>query len=526
MVEEGIITMQRRGEEDFLFVLTEKGGALWEAEREPDWSAFCQYDVHYNVEPSILVVESPSHHTARAFVEAGYWGTPVLSAAAVTWFEDDALLPWKRFPRVCQIIVPLEPEKEVDPEDEDRYWAERDRQLQYQRTWWSTLGECVNFPPRLELHLRETVDADLRLATEIRLLGAKAAQVENVDLMDSDVTDGGLEVLNKLTRLKELWLGSTGVTGAGLAHLRGLESLEHLQLERLAVADDDLLPLSGINRLRCLDLKRARLSENALAVCKSLPALKDLILYKSSVTDEGVRHLAGLKQLDGLWLSFTAVTDRALEWLESLENLRRFLLRSTAITDAGLVHLEGMKRLEHLDLHGTRTSGQGLVHLAGMKGLEHLRVGATGVTDQGLAHLGGMKKLTHLDLEDTGITDRGIEALASLDSLQHLSLDSTSVTDRGFARLAEILPGLTSLHADDTELTDDGLRHLARLPLERLCVRGTRISDAGIEILEGMTKLQIVGVTRTPTSKEAIQRLWEERPLLCRMEGVEEYIVD
>jgi len=63
-------------------------------------------------------------------------------------------------------------------------------------------------------------------------------KVERVNLVDTEVTDAGLEHLKGLKSLLILYLGSTEVTDAGLEHLKGLTSLKELWLINTDITDE------------------------------------------------------------------------------------------------------------------------------------------------------------------------------------------------------------------------------------------------------------------------------------------------
>ncbi len=59
----------------------------------------------------------------------------------------------------------------------------------------------------------------------------------DLDLLNTAVTDAGLEHLVGLTRLQRLNLGYTGVSDTGLKRLKGLTELRSLGLARTSVTD-------------------------------------------------------------------------------------------------------------------------------------------------------------------------------------------------------------------------------------------------------------------------------------------------
>jgi hypothetical protein len=89
-----------------------------------------------------------------------------------------------------------------------------------------------------ELDLRGTGVTDEGLAAVTGLPGLRV-----LDLSTTAVTDGGLRVLPELALLETLRLCGTGVTDAGLAPLRRLTRLTELDLRETAVTDEGLAAL-------------------------------------------------------------------------------------------------------------------------------------------------------------------------------------------------------------------------------------------------------------------------------------------
>lgn len=105
-------------------------------------------------------------------------------------------------------------------------------------------------------------DADLGLLAP---LGANIAQL---DLARTQVTDAGLDILAKLPKLEMLDLRATGVTDAGIEKMAQAKALTSLNLTATGVTD------AGVEKLA------------------TLPVLSKIYLWNSKVTDAGVAKLA------------------------------------------------------------------------------------------------------------------------------------------------------------------------------------------------------------------------------------------
>lgn len=92
-------------------------------------------------------------------------------------------------------------------------------------------------------------------------LAPLAAQLADVNLGRTKVTDAGLATLAAATNLQRLRLENTAVTDAGLDHLKGLEKLEYLNLFKTEVTDaglDKLQALKGLRRLYAWETKATK----------------------------------------------------------------------------------------------------------------------------------------------------------------------------------------------------------------------------------------------------------------------------
>jgi hypothetical protein len=72
----------------------------------------------------------------------------------------------------------------------------------------------------------------------------KLAELRNIDLACSTVTDDGLAHLQGLQKLSGLGLGGTKITDNGLAHLEKLQSLRYLWLPKNSVTQ------AGVEQLK------------------------------------------------------------------------------------------------------------------------------------------------------------------------------------------------------------------------------------------------------------------------------------
>src|SRR5437870_1075211 len=88
-----------------------------------------------------------------------------------------------------------------------------------------------------------------------------------------------------------------------------------------------------------------------------------------------------------------------------------------------------------------------------------------------------------------------------------VDLHGTRVTDAGLEHL-QGLSKLQTLNLYNTKITDAGLAHLQSLTsLTTLYLNNTQITDAGLVHLKGLTRLQQLGLYRTQVSDEGLAHL-------------------
>ncbi len=306
------------------------------------------------------------------------------------------------------------------------------------------------------------------------------------------LTDGDLEHLKGLTKLQMLTLNNTKVTDAGLVHLKDLTMLKSLKLRGTKVTDTGLVHLKGMTKLEVLDLGRTEITDAGLVYLKGLTKLEFLNLSLLNITDAGLVHLKGLTKLETLSLSWTKVTDAGLMHLEGLTNLTELAFYNTTVTDAGLVYLKGMAGLKKLDLRGAKVTAVGVKKL-----------------QQALANCQVHWRLySSLEAADKPTSEEVVEAIKELGGKVHvdknndvvaLGLVGTKVTNAGLEHLNG-LAKLQMLTLNNTQVTDAGLVHLKDLPvLNSLDLRRTKVTGTGLVHLKGMTKLEVLYLGRTVT---------------------------
>ena len=142
--------------------------------------------------------------------------------------------------------------------------------------------------------------------------------------------------------------------------------------------------------------------------------------------------------------------------------------------------------------------------LTTLKNLKEVRIHQTRSSGISLAAF----PLTHLDLNyAVTFNDTGMASLKGKKTLQRLYLRGTSITDAGIQNLSE-LTNLVELDLSDVKMTDAGLSYLAGLTkLRRLNLQSADVTDAGIDVLKNMPELEELSLYRTKVSNAGLAKL-------------------
>jgi hypothetical protein len=180
----------------------------------------------------------------------------------------------------------------------------------------------------------------------------------------------------------------------------------------VAPTDEDLVHIERLPKLRFLYLGGGSISDDGLRHLQNLTDLHLLVLWANPISGEGLGHLRHLKKLRHLDLSQTLVTDDKLKCLEFLTGLERIdLPNNPQLSGEFLEHVAGLPNLQDLVLRGCGITDSALVHLERAKRLRALMLDGTRVTDTGVVHLRGLSNLGDLDLSGTAVSEAAVEEI-------------------------------------------------------------------------------------------------------------------
>jgi serine/threonine protein kinase len=153
--------------------------------------------------------------------------------------------------------------------------------------------------------------------------------------------------------------------------------------------------------------------------------------------------------------------------------------------------------------------------------LRRLTLADTPTTDEFLNHLERNSSLEELNLRGTLVTDAALERLSRFPLLQRLDLSNTAITDAGLKHLTDM--ELRNLNLCGTKVTDTGIKNLT-VPrgtgecLNALDLSGTAVTDACVQYLRQMPRLDKLTLLRTKITEEAVRTLREALPK-CKIES-------
>jgi internalin A len=169
----------------------------------------------------------------------------------------------------------------------------------------------------------------------------------------------------------------------------------------------------------------------------------------------------------------------------------------------GKVERDAANRIVAVNLRGSWINdGEEMTRLAELPHLETLDLSHTRVTDEGLLRLKAAPKIRDLNLfYAEWITDQGMTAIRDWKHLKRLNVRGTRISDATL-ELAGKLTGLEALDIAHTSVTDNGLEHLITLVhLKELALGRGRLTYKALGILRmlpTLTSLDLSGARPVP----------------------------
>lgn len=254
----------------------------------------------------------------------------------------------------------------------------------------------------------------------------------------------------------------------------------------------------------------------------SIVGIRELILDNTeSLTSKGYEALGQLRQVVRLTLKGRVVSDAHVSYFSKYPFVHTLVIEDHRLSDNGLNAFENYTHLRNVSIASGRSAdyvgpskltGLGLNAFRYAKKLARLELDGEHVSSLGFSSIGELKNLRELVIVNSPRAGQGILALTNFANLTRLTLKNLALTDLHLKGMQ--LPALVSLHTSHTRLenpfpnwktafpackhlqldqsliNDSALKLIAELPLETLSLKGTAITDAGLDALAKMTELR------------------------------------
>ena len=290
---------------------------------------------------------------------------------------------------------------------------------------------------------------ELNDASVAKLTGLK--KLKTLGLTNCGITDAAIKLIAEtFPDLVSLDISfNTRLTDAAATHIAKLEKLEILLLHYCDLSDFGMLRLNKLPKLRALDIRgNMQVGDSGLRTLAELPALRSLKHRSTAVTDNGIEALSAAKALDNLEIQDFAITGQSGQYIRPMEKLTSLIIfRCENFDSSGVVELKGLK-LNRLTLRGLPVDDVGMEVFRELPMLKRLYLHELpSVSDVGMLNIGYLKDLELLDIWDVPLGDKSMETIVKLSALKTLTLRETNISDAGLELLLT-LPKLESVKLD------------------------------------------------------------------------------
>ncbi|MCH7988331.1 MAG: hypothetical protein IID46_04175 [Planctomycetes bacterium] len=238
------------------------------------------------------------------------------------------------------------------------------------------------------------------------------------------------------------------------------------------------------------EFMKTPLSTKQIAALGKHTKLEEITFYECSrFSDEVCNELAKLERVTTIHLVRCTIDDSTLAGLSKMENVVQLTLSNASVTSKGIAALKTWKNLKRLTLTGTIKTGA-IDGLAELLQLESLEIGLIGFS---LRQLAGkpLPNMRNLKVLTQGTGDDDLSVLPAWKTLERLDLRGEKLTDVGVVHL-ERFSSLKNLTISSAKITDAGLSELSqRTKLESLNLYGCiTITNSGMKTVATMPVLK------------------------------------
>lgn len=169
-----------------------------------------------------------------------------------------------------------------------------------------------------------------------------SAHSSSIDLSNRELSIADFNRMRDCIALRRLNLSNTSINDANLPMLQ-MPTLADLNLNHTQITDVGLENLNRTSGLMHLSLADTPITDKGIKAIITL-RLRSLDLSGTKITDEGVMLLDSRYGLGGnlqnLNLSYTQITDKCIETLKELNRLKQLNLNKTYISSSGIEELQ------------------------------------------------------------------------------------------------------------------------------------------------------------------------------------------
>ena len=337
------------------------------------------------------------------------------------------------------------------------------------RTITFTNGSVLS-PEMFDLFAQQPDLDALRIADYRELNDATAAKLSGLSKMrvlalsNSRITDATVRMIaESFPNLVNLDIASNPLlTDASMREIAKLQQLEVLNVLFCDFSEFGIQNLISLPRLRALDIRgNMKIGDGGMDALSMMPALRSLQHRSPTVSDRGIRALADARVLDNLVIQDMQITGQSGQHIRRMERLTSLIIfRCENFDSAGVLALGGLN-LNRLTLRGLPINDSAMEVFKELPTIRRLYLQElSSVTDAGIANLVHLNDLEILDIWEVLITDRSMEVIGKLENLKTLMLRGTNVTDTGLEILLS-MPGLESVTlTDNTNVTPAMIQRL------------------------------------------------------------------
>jgi Leucine-rich repeat (LRR) protein len=156
-------------------------------------------------------------------------------------------------------------------------------------------------------------------------------------------------------------------TDATLAQLCNLSSLARLEIIESEISDKGMQPLSKLKRLHRLNLMTSQVNGSGLKILQQLPQLFSLSLANNHLNQEALSNIGQMSNLQILSVAGDHLNDASIKDIGKLKKLKNLnICQNPDITGSGILALKNCTKLEKLELRNTGVRARDVLALKGL----------------------------------------------------------------------------------------------------------------------------------------------------------------